>query len=145
MQYGAGGIGRVFVIRFDDGDDLLECIKEVVDKEGIRAGVIQLLGGMQCASMVCGPRDTVRPPEPMWEGFTDGRELLGFGTIFQSADGPSIHLHGAVGRNTETYTGCIRKNTRVFLLVEAVITELTGINASKKPDAQSGITMLRFE
>jgi uncharacterized protein len=145
MQYSTGSIGRVFVVRFDDGDDLIECIKEVARKEGIKAGVIQLLGGMQCASMVCGPKDTVRPPEPMWEGFSDGREVLGFGTIFLSDGEPSIHLHGAVGRNKETLTGCIRTKTRVFLLVEAVITEIIGINATKKPDAQSGITMLRFE
>ncbi len=145
MQYGQGGIGRVFVLRFDDGDDLLECIKEVVKEEGIKAATIQLLGGMQCAEMVCGPRDTVSPPTPMWEGFSDGRELLGIGTIFTSSGEPSIHLHGAVGRKKETYTGCIRKSTRVFLLVEAVITEITGLDAHKKLDELSGITMLRFE
>lgn len=144
MEYRTGGIGRVFVVRFDDGDDLLECIKDLVRKEGVKAASIQLLGGMQCAGMVCGPKEPVTPPEPIWQGFSDGREVLGVGTVFLSGGEPAIHLHGAVGKDAVTLTGCIRKDAKVFLVVEAVIVELTGIQAAKVTNDRTGISMLRF-
>ncbi|HEX9861149.1 MAG TPA: DUF296 domain-containing protein [Nitrospirota bacterium] len=145
MEYRTGGIGRVFIVRFDDGDDLLESIKDLARKESIRAATIQLLGGMQCAAMVCGPKEPVTPPEPIWEGFSDGREVLGVGTLFLAGDEPAIHLHGAVGKREATLTGCIRKDAKVFLVVEAVIVELTGIQAAKVTNDRTGISMLSFD
>jgi len=145
MQYKSGSLGRAIVIKFEDGDDLVGGIKDVAEKEGIKAGFIQLLGGMQCGAMVCGPRDTVKPPEPMWETFSDGREVLGVGSIFLEDGKPAVHLHGAVGRNRETLTGCLRESTRVFLVIEALIVEITGIDASKRDDPLTGIKMLGFD
>jgi len=145
MQYRSGRIGRAIVIKFEDGDDLVEGIKEVAEKEGIKAGFIQLLGGMQCAAMVTGPKDTVKPPEPMWETFSDGREILGVGSIFMEGGKPAVHLHGALGRNRETLTGCLRESTRVFLVIEALLVEIEGVEASKKDDPITGIKMLGFD
>ena len=100
---------------------------------------------MRSAGMVCGPKEPVLPPEPVWEGFTDGREVLGVGSVFRKEDGePAIHLHGAVGKSGATLTGCIRKDDKVFLVVEAMLLEITGINASKAADPKTGISMLGF-
>lgn len=146
MEYRTGGVGRTFVVRFDDGDDLMESIKGLAKKESIRAGFIQLLGGMQCAAMVCGPKEPVTPPEPIWEGFSDGREVLGVGSIFTGEDGePAVHLHGAVGKSETTLTGCIRNQAKVFLLMEALIVEITGIDAGKAVNPRTGIFMLGFK
>jgi len=94
--------------------------------------------------MVMGPKEAVIPPDPMWADFSDAREILGFGTLFWKDDEPMIHLHGAVGRGNETLTGCIRKNSSVYLVVEAVITELIGIKARKSMNEKAGLALLEI-
>ena len=144
MKYQQGSFGRVFLLKFEDGDDLLKEIKTLATRENIKVGTIMLLGGIRSAGMVTGPKDAVIPPDPMWVGFNDAREVLGFGTLFWKDDEPMIHLHGAVGRGNETFTGCIRKDSSVYLVVEAVITELIGINARKVMNEKAGLAMLEL-
>ena len=144
MKYSQGSFGRVFLLKFEDQDDLLEELKKVVIKEKIKVGTVILLGGMRSAGVVTGPREAVIPPDPMWTNVNDGREILGIGTLFRKGDEPVIHLHGALGREKETYTGCIRKDSSVYLVVEAVITEIVGIDARKALDEKTGLVMLEL-
>ena len=55
-----------------------------------------------------------------------------------------LHLHGAIGRGTQTITGCIRRDSSVFLIMEAVVTEILGIDAHKVRDEATGAAMLKF-
>ncbi|MGA2191814.1 MAG: PPC domain-containing DNA-binding protein [Nitrospirota bacterium] len=144
MQYRSGSIGRAIVMKFEDGDGLLDGITEVARKESVKSGFFLLLGGMRSAGMVCGPKEPVLPPEPSWEGFADGREIVGVGSVFLKDGEPAVHLHGAVGKSDKTLTGCIRKDDKVFLVVEAVLLEITGIEAEKKVNEKTGIAMLEF-
>ncbi|HLB25332.1 MAG TPA: PPC domain-containing DNA-binding protein [Nitrospirota bacterium] len=144
MQYRTGSIGRVMVVKFEDGDGLLDGIIEVARKEQVGAGFFFLLGGMRSAGMVCGPKEPVLPPEPSWESFTDGREVLGIGSVFLKDGEPAVHLHGAVGKFDDTLAGCIRKDDKVFLVVEAMLMEVTGVNAAKAVNEKTGIAMLEF-
>jgi hypothetical protein len=144
VKYSQGSFGRVFLLKFEDMDNLLEELKKVVVKEKIKVGTIMLLGGMRSAGIVTGPKEVVVPPDPMWTNVNDGREVLGFGTLFWKGDEPVIHLHGALGRGKETYTGCIRKDTLVYLVVEAVITEIVGIDARRALDEKTGLVMLKL-
>jgi predicted DNA-binding protein with PD1-like motif len=145
MQYRTGSIGRVFVIKFEDGDSLLDGIIGVAKKERVKAGFFFLLGGMRSAGMVCGPREPVLPPEPTWEGFADGREIVGVGSVFLKDGEPAVHLHGAVGKGGTTLTGCVRKDDKVFLVVEALLLEVSGIDAAKVVSEKTGIAMLEFQ
>jgi len=142
MQYAQGSLGRVFLLKFDDQDDLLSGIRKVAVKEQVKAGTIMVLGGLRSGSIVTGPKTAVIPPEPMWQDFSDGREVLGIGTLFWHGDEPVIHLHGAVGRGKETLTGCIRKDHSVYLVIEAVLTELLGIDARRALDSGTGLVIL---
>jgi len=142
VQYKQGSFGRVFVLKFEDKDDLLSEIKRVATAENIKVGTIMLLGGLRSTSLVSGPKATVIPPEPMWIDFDDGREVLGFGTLFWKGEEPILHLHGAIGREKETLTGCIRKDSSVYLVIEAVITEILGIDARKTLNEKTGLVML---
>jgi predicted DNA-binding protein with PD1-like motif len=144
MKYAQGSFGRVFVLKFEDKDDLIEEIKKLAASEKIRVGTIMLLGGMRSAGIVSGPKEVVVPPEPMWVNFSDGREVVGFGTLFWKDSEPVIHLHGAIGREKETFVGCVRKDSSVFLVVEAVITEIRGIDARKALDEKTGLVMLEL-
>jgi predicted DNA-binding protein with PD1-like motif len=132
------------VLRFDNKDDLLNEMKIVAFKEKIKVGTIMLLGGLRHAGVVSGSREAVIPPDPMWIKVSDGREVLGFGTLIWKGNEPIIHPHGAVGRDRETITGCIRKESSVYLVVEAVITEILGIDAVKTLDENTGLVMLEL-
>ncbi len=142
MKYSQGSYGRVFLVKFDDNDNLLESLNNIALKERIKAAIIMLLGGMRSAGIVTGPREAVIPPEPMWLDVNDGREVIGIGTLFWKGDEPAIHLHGAMGREKETFTGCIRKDSRVYLVLEAVVAEITGVDAKRRFDEKSGVVML---
>ena len=144
MQYKQGSYGRVFMLKFEDRDDLLEEIKKVALKEKIKVGTIMLLGGMRSAGVVSGPKEAVIPPDPMWADFSDAREVVGIGTLFWKGSQPVIHLHGAIGRGKETLIGCIRKDSSVYLVVEAVIAEILGIDAHKTLNEKTGVAMLEF-
>ncbi len=142
MKYSQGSYGRVFLIKFEDKDNLLESLKNIAKTEGVMAGTITLLGGMRTAAIVTGSKEAVIPPEPMWLDVNDGREVIGIGTLFWKGDEPVVHLHGAFGREQETFTGCVRKDSSVYLVMEAVIAEITGINARRALDEKSGVVML---
>ncbi len=144
MKYQKGSFGRVFLLKFEDKDNLLEEIKKMAIREEVRVGTIMLVGGIRSAGMVTGPREAVIPPDPMWADFSDAREILGFGTLFWKDDEPTIHLHGSVGRGDETLTGCIRKDSFVYLIVEAIIAELVGINARKVMNEKAGLALLEI-
>lgn len=142
MIYTQGSLGRVFILKFEDKDDLLSEIKNLAKHEAIKAGTIMLLGGMRSAGIVSGPKEPIIPPEPIWLNFEDGREVVGLGTLFWKDDEPVIHIHSAVGRSKETFVGCLRKDSSVFLVVEAVITEILGVAARKIEDKKTGLVIL---
>ncbi len=145
MQYRNGSMGRVFILKYEDGDSLLDGIIKVAREEKVSTGFFFLLGGMRAASMVCGPKEPVLPPEPVWQSFTDGREIAGIGSVFLKDGEPAIHLHGTVGKGDGALTGCVRKDDEVFLVVEAMLVEVTGVRAEKKISERTGIAMLEFD
>ncbi len=144
MRYSQGSFGRVFILKFEDKDDLIEELKTLAAREKVKAGTITLLGGMRSAGIVSGPREAVIPPDPMWVNFADGREIVGFGTIFWKDEEPVVHLHAAVGRGQETLVGCVRKDSAVFLVIESIVTEILGVAARKQMDKKTGLVMLEL-
>ncbi len=144
VKYKQGSFGRVFVLKFEDKDDLLGELKKVAAREKIMAGTIMLLGGLRSAGIVTGPKEAAIPPDPLWVKVSDGREIIGFGTLFWNGHEPAIHLHGAVGRDRETITGCIRRESCVYLVVEAIITEILGIDAMRTLDEKTGLVLLEL-
>ena len=42
MQYTEGQLGRVFVVRIDDGEDMLVSLHQFINDKGIQAGSITL-------------------------------------------------------------------------------------------------------
>lgn len=144
VKYSQGSFGRVFLLKFEDKDDLLAGLKEVAAREKIRAGTIMLLGGMRAAGVVVGPKEPAVPPEPVWMTFNDSREVIGIGTLFWKDEEPIIHLHGAIGRGSEITIGCVRKDSSVYLVIEALIMEITGIDARKAWDEKTGLVTLKL-
>lgn len=145
MEYQTGRIGRVFAVRFDDNEDFLAGLTELIKKESIRAGWFQVIGGLREAGVVTGPKAPTMPPDPVWAELRGAHEVLATGSIFWSdAETPKIHLHAALGHHGETVTACVRKGTKTYLILEVMIFELVGITASRPWFPEGEFFQLRF-
>ena len=144
MDYRTGKIGRVFCVRVDVGDDIRLGGLELARQEGLERAVILALGALEKGRLVVGPKEAVIPPDLLWAGFADGREILGLGTLAPGPDGPSLHFHMGVGRGGEpALVGCL-SDSEVYLTLECVILELSGLAVRPVPDAASGFNLISF-
>lgn len=134
MQYTEGQIGRVFVVRIDDGEDMLLSLRQFILDKDIQVGSIHFLGALMHGRMVTGPEEPVIPPVPHFVMFEGGWEIFGVGTIYPGESGPHIHYHASVGRSGHALTGCLREKAVTYLIVEAIIMEFTGISARREFD-----------
>jgi uncharacterized protein len=134
MQYTEGHLGRVFVVRIDDGEDMLVSLHQFINDKSIQAGSIIFLGALMNGRMVTGPEEPVIPPVPHFVMFEGGWEVFGVGTIYPGEGGPHIHYHASVGRSGHALTGCLREKAITYLVVEVVILEFTGLSARREYD-----------
>lgn len=145
MQYSKGQVGRVFMVQFDHHDDILQNLKEMIIKEDIRAGWIQLLGGIRSGEVVTGPEEPTIPPVPVWNRFSDAHELVASGSILWNEEEPVLHMHGAMGNKDGQTIGCMRKGLKVYLLIEAVIFEFSQIDIRRKWYEEGEFYKMKFE
>lgn len=145
MQYQVGNTGRMVIVKFEDKDNIIEGLISIAKGEDIRAGVVYIIGGMRKGDIVVGPQKDEIPPEPIWYGLNESHEVLGIGTIFWQDDEPKIHIHGAFGKRDDVRVGCLRKGSETFLVLEAVIMEIKGVNAIRWLDPISGLSLLKLQ
>jgi len=144
MKYQVGEIGRVIVARFEDGEDALKNISDIATKENVKSAVFYLIGGIKQGRVVVGPEKEELPPTPVWKEIRESHEVLGIGTIFWQDDDPKIHFHGAFGKMDMVKVGCLRETSETFLVLEAVIMEIEGIDGRRELDPASGLTLLKL-
>lgn len=142
MKYSKGSIGRVFVLKFENDDIVIDKLTGFLKKERVKTATMVFIGALREGDMATGPKKPVIPPHPNWVHFRDGWEVMGIGTVFSNKKGPQIHIHGAMGKKLRTLIGCVRKDSRVFLVLEAILFELKGIKASKDIDPRTGLNLL---
>jgi uncharacterized protein len=144
LRYTKGSLGKILLLKFEDDDILIKELDKLARKERLKAAAIIFLGALKKGYLVTGPKKPVIPPEPNWAKFKDGWEVMGIGTIFTNRSGPQIHIHAAMGKGAKTMTGCVRKDSKVFLVIEALVLELKGIKASKEIDPKTGLNLLKI-
>ena len=146
MKACEGHIGRVFVIRLEDGDVVPACIERFAEEKGISVGHVLLVGGIGGGEVVVGPRNSEgRPPEPMLLPVDGAHEVAGVGVLAPDKDGkPVLHIHAALGRSGQTMTGCLRPGVTTWLVGEAIIYEIVGTSAKRLPDKASGFNLLEM-
>jgi len=144
MKYQVGGTGRVVVARFEDKEDILGNIIKIAKDENLKSAVFHLVGGIRRGRVVVGPEKEELPPEPVWKEIGESHEVIGSGTIFWQGDEPKIHFHGAFGKKEMVKVGCLRGDSETFLVLEAVIIEITGIDAKREFDQATGLTLLKL-
>ncbi|MBF0488035.1 MAG: DNA-binding protein [Nitrospirae bacterium] len=142
MKYQTASVGRVFVCRLNDGDDLLKCLVELVKHEGVRAAVFHVVGGIKGGKIVVGPETESMPPNPVYREISESHEVTGMGTIFYKEGQPSVHFHGAFGKRDTVRVGCLREFSETFIVLEAIVTELNGIEAERRLDPVTGMYLL---
>ena len=144
MKASQARIGRVFVIRLEDGDIVPTCIEQFAREQGVAVGVVVLLGGIGGGQIVVGPRDSQAvPPEPMLLPVDGAHEVAAVGLLAPGPDGRSVlHIHGALGRSGQTMTGCLRPGVKTWLVGEAVLQELLDCPAQRVRDPATGFSLL---
>ncbi|MFZ0006542.1 MAG: PPC domain-containing DNA-binding protein [Methanoregula sp.] len=141
MEYSEGRLGRVFVLRIDDGEDLLAVTQKFLQDKSVRSGTILFLGALRKGRMVTGPEEPTIPPEPHYIMFEGGWEMVGLGTISQGDDAPAIHFHASVGRAGHALTGCLRDMAITYIVAEVVILEFSGCNIHRRLDEKMGVPL----
>jgi predicted DNA-binding protein with PD1-like motif len=63
-------------------------------------------------------------------------------TVYPSQDGPKLHIHTGLGRGREGLVGCIRDRAEVYLMVEAVLFEICGLEAERAWDEKMQLFLL---
>ena len=144
MKASEGKIGRVFVIRLEDGDIVPDCLQNFAAEKSIKVGHVVLIGGIGGGEVVAGPRKTDEmPPDPIYLPVDGAHEVVGAGIIAPDKDGrPVLHIHASLGRAGKTLTGCLRPGVSTWLVGEAIIYEITGTSARRLPDDKSGFDLL---
>ena len=145
MKYVQASLGRVFMALIEDGEDILEQLKDIIKKENIKAGFVHLIGASSTSKVVLGPVKREYPPKPFWWEFDDAREILGLGIFAWENDEPKIHLHSCIGHSSESKIGCIRGESKVYITIEAVIQEIIGPDITREIDSRYNASLLKLE
>ncbi len=146
MKASEGRLGRVFVIRLEDGDVVPTCIENFAEENGISVAQVILVGGVGDGEVVVGPRRSEeRPPQPMLLPVDGAHEVAGVGVLAPDEKGkPVLHIHAALGRSGQTITGCLRQGVSTWLIGEAILFEVVGAKAARLKDQKSGFTLLEL-
>jgi uncharacterized protein len=147
MKSTGGNIGRVFILRMEDGDIIPDCIEQFAEENSISVAQVFLIGGVGGGQVVSGPRRSDQmPPEPMLLPVDGAHEICAIGLIAPDKRGkPMLHIHGSLGRAGHTLTGCLRPGVNTWVVGEAVIYEIKGADVKRLKDEQSGFTLLEIE
>ena len=147
MKSSEGKIGRVFVIRLEDGDAIPACIEKFAAEKKIQAGQVILTGGIGGGQVVVGPRSSDEmPPDPMLLPVDGAHEVVGVGLIAPDEKGkPTLHMHASLGRAGRTLTGCVRPGVKTWLVGEVIILEIVGTDAARLPDKKTSFELLQVD
>jgi predicted DNA-binding protein with PD1-like motif len=145
MKYKEGKLGRIFVLKFENQDDFIEETKKFIKKEKISTAFFVYLGALEQAGIVCGPRKAVNPPVPFEENVRDGWEVFGTGSVFlNKKKEPQIHIHASMGKGKNSRMGCVRKDAKVFNVIEGMVIEVKGVKTLKDIQPENGLNMLQL-
>ena len=145
MKYSEGSIGRVFVIRLEEGDWLPQSLETLAKEKEVKRGLCLLVGGIKGGgTIVSGPRQENAVPIETINNILDGvHEITAIGTIFPDENGePKLHMHAALGRDQETITGCIRLGIETWKIGEVILLELINNHARRIKESATGFELL---
>lgn len=133
MEYfSTSEIGRVYTLRLDKGDYLLESINALIEKEEIKDAVVVSAIGTLSDCVLHMVMTTEYPVVEHFEHWEDKPlELSSIDGII--ADGKP-HLHATVSDHERAYSGHLEEGCKVLYLAEIVIAELKGLMLTRIPN-----------
>jgi predicted DNA-binding protein with PD1-like motif len=145
VKISEGKLGRVFIIRLEDGDAIPSSIERFAAEKKISVGQVILIGGIGDGQVVVGPRrSNEMPPEAMLVPVDGVHEVVGVGIIAPDKEGkPNLHIHASLGRAGKTTTGCLRPGVSTWLVGEVIIFEILGTDAVRLPDKKAEFELLQ--
>jgi uncharacterized protein len=147
MRYSEAALGRVFVLRLEDGEALNKTLEEFARAHDIARGVAFYVGGGAAGTgLVVGP-DSSRDDAivPLLHTLSAPHETFAVGTLFPDENGyPVLHLHAACGREGSATVGCARAGLETWLVGEVVLIEITQTDASRRTDPATGFQLLEL-
>jgi predicted DNA-binding protein with PD1-like motif len=145
MRFSQGSIGRVFILRLEDGDVLNDTLERFACEQGVTRALAFYLGGSAPGSrLVVGP-DATRDDTivPLFHVLAGAHEVLALGTLLPNQDGkPALHMHAAAGREGDATVGCTRAGLETWLVGEVMLLEILGTDARREFDPASGFELL---
>lgn len=144
MQAAEGRLGRVFVLRLEDGDRVPDVIEQFAAQQGVTRALCAMLGGVGGGTLVVGPEDGAAAAiVPMLKAIAGVHEVAALGTLFPDATGaPRLHMHLAGGRGDDTVVGCCRRGVDIWKLAEVVLLELLDVPMTRRVDPTFGFEVL---
>lgn len=145
MQVTEGSIGRVFILRLEDGEELKPSIERFAAEHGIQVGYVSFIGGVCGGMIVTGPQaEQAWPIQPQQREVGKMHEAAAIGLLAPDENGtPALHLHGALGRDSDIVNGCLREGIKTWVTGEVVMYEVLGAACLRVLDNESGLTLLQ--
>ena len=145
MKNSEGKLGRVFIIRLEDGEKLPVAIENFAADKNVMRGTCILIGGIKSdGKVVVGPEMSEEmPPVPVLLSLAGVHEVNGVGTLFPDKEGkPVLHMHATMGRGDQTRAGCIRHGVEIWQVGEVILIEIIDNSAKRLPDEKTGFELL---
>lgn len=145
MQATEGHIGRVFVLRLEDGDEVGSCIENFAREHGIQLGYVNFIGGISSGEIGTGAKSAQARPVDLNLRQVEGvHDTAAMGLIAPDENNqPSLRLCGALGRESQTIAGSLRAGLKTWLGAEAILYEILGADCRRVSDAKTGLAQLQ--
>ena len=147
VKYSESRMGRVFVLRMEDGDVLNDTLEAFAQEQGVQRALAFYVGGVAGGSkVVVGPDDSnTTGITALVHTLCGSQEAFAVGTLFPNESGkPVLHMHTASGREGGATVGCTRAGVQTWLVGEVVMVEIVGSEAMRKLDDFSGFALLEM-
>lgn len=147
MKATQASLGRVFVLRLEDGDVIPDSIERFARENAIHSAFCALLGGVGNGRLVVGPEDgAAKPIVPQLLDFAAVHEAAALGLLAPNEAGePILHMHMAMGRGDQARVGCARTGVNVWTVAEVLILELADSKLIRRFDSAIGAELLDAE
>ncbi|MGE5529082.1 MAG: PPC domain-containing DNA-binding protein [Patescibacteria group bacterium] len=139
QHFALEGTARSFALRLDPGDMVLECLEEMIQKEGVRdAVVVSGIGTLDRCTLHMVTTTGYPPVEhfAVWED-----KPLELAALQGIIAGGRPHLHAVVSDTERAYAGHLEPGCRVLYLAEIVLFELHPAGLTRMRD-ERGIMRL---
>lgn len=141
MEYSSHkDLGRIFILRLDPGELLLESIEELASREGIDSAIVTSGIGTLSKFEYHRVINASLPTQNEFLTVEGPLEVLSLQGIIASGE---PHLHAVCSDLESVYCGHVEEGCRTLVLIEASIVEIPGACLTRDRDPITGRSMLR--